>query len=92
VPAAGVIAIAAWLPDPERLAQIIQPEVARRARTHVVVGKGDESGYDGSLKLVDHLRSLGGIAQIEMHDGGHEYPPAVDAILAHALRSFRPAS
>jgi predicted esterase len=88
VPAAGVIAIAAWLPDPERLVRIIQPEVARRARTHVVVGKGDESGYEGSLKLVDHLRSLRGIAEIEIHDGGHDYPPAVDAILPRALRSL----
>jgi predicted esterase len=88
VPAAGVIAIATWLPDPERLGEIVRADVVRSARTHIVVGKGDETGYDGSLKLVDQLRSLGGIAEIEVHDGGHEYPPAVDPILARALRSF----
>lgn len=88
VPAAGVISIAAWLPDPERLAQIVRPDVVRSARTYIVVGKGDDSGYEGSLKLVDQLRSVGGSAEIEIHDGGHEYPAAVDAILLRALRSF----
>jgi predicted esterase len=88
VPAAGVIAIGAWLPDPERLAETVRPDVVRGVRTYVIVGTRDDSGYEGSRTLVDRLRSYGGIAEIEIHDGGHDYPAAIDAILQRVLRDL----
>jgi predicted esterase len=86
--ATGLIAIGTWLPDPERLVQAARHDVVASVRTYIVAGTRDESGYLGSRTLVDLLRSLGGVAEIDIHDGGHEYPAAMEAILLRALGSF----
>jgi len=87
LPAAAVLAVAPWLPDPDRLVASIRDDVAARIRTNVVVGHDDDSGHAGSILLVDHLRAHGYSAEIVVHDGGHEYPSAFGPLLTGILQS-----
>jgi predicted esterase len=91
VPAAAALAVAPWLPDPDRLVAVIRDDVAARLRTTVIVGQDDDSGYAGSVRLVDHLRGGGHVSEIVTHDGGHEYPAAFGPMLNAILRSVSPA-
>jgi predicted esterase len=84
-PARRVLAIATWLPDFQALADLIDPSAMKESRVYVVVGRGDASGHDGSLRLVDHLRSRGIPAEIEVHERGHELPADMPATLRRAL-------
>ena len=84
-PTKRVLAIATWLPDFESLAALFEPSAMQNARVHVVVGRHDTSGYDGSVKLVEHLRTLGASAVVEIHDGGHEEPRDMPGTLRRAL-------
>jgi len=84
-PTKRVLAIATWLPDFESLAALFEPSAMQNARVHVVVGRHDTSGYDGSVKLVEHLRTLGASAVVEIHDGGHDEPRDMPATLRRAL-------
>ena len=85
-PARKLLAIAAWLPDFETLADLLEASVIHENRVYVVVGRHDASGYEGSVRLVDHLRTLGAHAEIEIHEGGHEEPGDMPATLRRALR------
>lgn len=84
-PARRILAIATWLPDFPELAELLEANAARESRVYVVVGRQDHSGYDGSVRLVEHLRTLGASAEIEIHDGGHEEPPDMPAALRRGL-------
>jgi len=85
LPARKLLAIATWLPDLQALTDLFGAPSARASRVYVVVGRHDTSGYDGSMRLVDHLKALGGSADIEVHDGGHEEPDDMPATLGRAL-------
>jgi predicted esterase len=97
LPARRMLAIATWIPDFQALADTLEPSAIRESRVYVVVGRHDASGYDGSVRLVDHLRTLGASAEIEIHDGGHAEPRDMPATLrrglafvgSHATRSQR---
>ena len=80
-----VLAIGTWLPDVGMLEVTLDRSVAADSRVYVVVGRHDASGYEGSLWLVDRLRTLGGSAEIEIRDGGHEEPGDMPATLQRAL-------
>jgi predicted esterase len=84
-PTKNIVAIATWLPDFEALAALLEPSAIRDARVHVVVGRHDATGYDGSVKLVEHLRTFGASAVVDIHDGGHEEPRDMPATLRQAL-------
>jgi predicted esterase len=78
-------AIGAWIPDFETIAGLLDRSIVQDSRVYVVVGRHDASGYEGSVRLVDQLRTLGGSAEIEIHDGGHEEPSDMPATLHRAL-------
>jgi predicted esterase len=80
-----ILAIGTWLPDFDTLVVLLERSIVQESRVYVVVGRHDASGYEGSMRLVDHLTMLGGSAQIEIHDGGHEEPSDMPATLMRAL-------
>lgn len=85
MPARGVIAVAAWLPDARALAPLIAPGAARGMRAYVVVGDADPS-YRGATELVELLSAAGAMARLDTRAGlGHEYPADMDATLTRAL-------
>jgi predicted esterase len=84
-PARKILAIATWLPDFETLANLLEASVIQKSLVYVVVGRHDASGYEGSVRLVDHLRTLGAHAELEIHEGGHEEPGDMPATLHRAL-------
>jgi predicted esterase len=88
-PARRILAIATWLPDFEAMADGLAPSVIKETRVYVAVGRHDASGYEGSVKLVDHLRTVGASAEIEIHEGGHEEPEDMPATLRRALTFLR---
>ena len=80
-----ILAFGTWLPDFDTLGVLLQRSIVQESRVYVVVGRHDASGYEGSMRLVDQLTMLGGSAQIEIHDGGHEEPRDMPATLLRAL-------
>jgi predicted esterase len=80
-----ILAIATWLPDFEALAGLLELSAIHESRVYIVVGRRDASGYEGSVRLVEHLRTLGASAEIEIHEGGHEEPNDMSATLRRAL-------
>jgi len=80
-----ILAVGTWLPDFEMLRVGLDRSNVQMSRVYVVVGRHDASGYEGSMRLVDHVRMLGGSADIEIHDGGHEEPGDMSAALRRAL-------
>jgi len=80
-----ILAVGTWLPDFEMLRVGLDRSSVQMSRVYVVVGRHDASGYEGSMRLVDQVRMLGGSADIEIHDGGHEEPGDMSAALRRAL-------
>jgi predicted esterase len=85
LPARKILAIATWLPDVQALTDLLEPSATKDSRVYVVVGRHDASGYEGSVRFVDHLRAEGATAEIEIHNGGHEEPADMPALLQRAL-------
>jgi predicted esterase len=81
----GIIPIAAWLPNVDEFAQLVDSGAGRTPPAYIVVGERDPS-YDGAMQLAALLQKDGARVKLDVRAGmGHQYPPDMDATLSRAL-------
>lgn len=86
VPVTGFVAVAPFLPDMERFAELIDTTKDRDLRGYFIVGGQDAESAESTSKLAALMQSIGFSCEVEYHpELGHAYPAEFHVTLQRAL-------